>query len=1323
MASLESLSYSLETFFESSLQNQDTPMIVTSPPITIIDRIHHLELLNFKSFARLNYVGPFLSNTTIVGPNGSGKSNIIDAICFVLGISVSSLRSTHLKDLVTKSLLNKQPLTKKQLKSQNEKQEILTYVALTLNLEDGEMLEIKRTIDNSYKSQVFVNGEELPGFHYIKYLNNCNIRTNPASFLILQSETYNVIEKTPKELTDYFEKMCGSFELKEKYLELKNSLDSLQNQIKENTMTLNSMKTDRKKLRQQIQYSEEYKKLVEDLEILEQQIYGLNFLRYDLMLSHKSKEYQEKSQILEESKKSQEKERIDKQKKALHYKKKREELKKLEEKQAKKKKELSENRIELTKVSEESNYSTKLLAAKELSLKKIEEEFLLMKTNQEKLTLQESDILKDLQLCEKELEIDENNQETSGKFKKNFNEYLQFQKEAEVKLQPLKLEMQKLRNHEKKILEKLTEIKKKHENFDSLISNSNLKLKESVFNIETHQQSISEISKSQKQLTTSIDTLNKKIHNTVDKRQKLVQFKDKKESLLSEAQYLINSMLELKEKNELFYEFRTIKGFREDISSLITPLRPEYDLPLRIAFGPALDYIVVDTVEVAKNINTILREKGLQRDVLILENIPEVKNGINANLIGNNGLLAENTLSFRREIQGMESAIAFLLQGKVICETGKQAEAIKSNFSKKKANMPKEIITYDGIIIRQGVITTYGNLDRMKEGKKFSKLLDQKSMELRINKEQEIEKIRMELKKNEEEMKEFNTNQEEREVMKMEVKLQENKAKLTLAENELKGFMENKKNIEQQLKTQEDNQRKLLIEKSKLEKELNTLRVEIKENEKTFSNEQNNIYKPLYQKLKISDISEIKGKDYEQLDKIYTKKLSLTKSLESLRAELKSNKAGVLEVNLKNLKSSMENESTTYENLQKNFKKLEKSSIELNNELDSLKEEITQLQNAVNLEESEETKNLSILQVLESELSQKERELREIEVSLNQNLNKKLQLHEELKIKSIVLKLLDRPSKYEHDFSQIETKLFPTTSTARTSQRRPKIHIDYAALKIGKLLRTLVSNIDVEENKEEEKQNEEENIDEIFRVLEVNSIEKKIGEMENEVKNKSDKIEEYTSNMIQNSYSTAFNEKLDKYDVKIKDLVKAQDVLIVQDRQISADFENNKKERIEKFMGFFEEVKKLIEEIYKNLTKSDKTYDIGGSTLLYLENPADPFNGGIIYSPTPPNKRYVYDRDQLSGGEKTMAGLALLFALNLAAKTKFMIFDETDAFLDFENSQRFVDFIKDLAEKTGMQIIVVSHKKNIYESAESLIGVTYSSKFSSSQAFSLDLRN
>lgn len=84
--------------------------------------------------------------------------------------------------------------------------------------------------------------------------------------------------------------------------------------------------------------------------------------------------------------------------------------------------------------------------------------------------------------------------------------------------------------------------------------------------------------------------------------------------------------------------------------------------------------------------------------------------------------------------------------------------------------------------------------------------------------------------------------------------------------------------------------------------------------------------------------------------------------------------------------------------------------------------------------------------------------------------------------------------------------------------------------------------------------------------------------------------------------------------------------------------------------------------------------------------------------------------------------MALLFAVNMAVNSKFMIFDESDTFLDFENSQRMVEFLKEVSKSRKMQIILVSHKSNVFENSDSLVGVTFCDKYESSQGFSLDLR-
>lgn len=98
-----------------------------------------------------------------------------------------------------------------------------------------------------------------------------------------------------------------------------------------------------------------------------------------------------------------------------------------------------------------------------------------------------------------------------------------------------------------------------------------------------------------------------------------------------------------------------------------------------------------------------------------------------------------------------------------------------------------------------------------------------------------------------------------------------------------------------------------------------------------------------------------------------------------------------------------------------------------------------------------------------------------------------------------------------------------------------------------------------------------------------------------------------------------------------------------QARNATKAFEEKKRERYEKFMEAFKHISGNIEKIYKSLTKSDT--HVGGTAYLNLESTHEPYLFGIKFNAMPPGKRFR-DIEQLSGGEKTLAALALLFAIH-----------------------------------------------------------------------------
>ncbi len=129
---------------------------------------------------------------------------------------------------------------------------------------------------------------------------------------------------------------------------------------------------------------------------------------------------------------------------------------------------------------------------------------------------------------------------------------------------------------------------------------------------------------------------------------------------------------------------------------------------------------------------------------------------------------------------------------------------------------------------------------------------------------------------------------------------------------------------------------------------------------------------------------------------------------------------------------------------------------------------------------------------------------------------------------------------------------------------------------------------------------------------------------------------------------------------------------------------------------------------------------MGGTAFLSLENNEEPYMFGIKYTAMPPTKRFR-DMEQLSGGEKTVAALALLFAIHSYHPAPFFVLDEVDAALDNVNVNKVSNYIKSRAKDDQLQCIVISLKDTFYTKADALIGVYRDQSNKSSGILTLDL--
>ncbi|MDR0927286.1 MAG: chromosome segregation protein SMC [Ignavibacteria bacterium] len=168
-------------------------------------------------------------------------------------------------------------------------------------------------------------------------------------------------------------------------------------------------------------------------------------------------------------------------------------------------------------------------------------------------------------------------------------------------------------------------------------------------------------------------------------------------------------------------------------------------------------------------------------------------------------------------------------------------------------------------------------------------------------------------------------------------------------------------------------------------------------------------------------------------------------------------------------------------------------------------------------------------------------------------------------------------------------------------------------------------------------------------------------------------------------------ERLEFLERQVADLVNAEKTLRETIDEINKTAENN-------FNATFTQIRLNFQQLFRKLFNDD-----GDADIMYDEN--NPLESDINIIAKPPNKR-PNTIEQLSGGEKTLTAISLLFAIYLVKPSPFCILDEVDAPLDDANVGRFLNIVRDFSANT--QFLVVTHNKTTMAAADTLYGVTMS---------------
>jgi len=172
-----------------------------------------------------------------------------------------------------------------------------------------------------------------------------------------------------------------------------------------------------------------------------------------------------------------------------------------------------------------------------------------------------------------------------------------------------------------------------------------------------------------------------------------------------------------------------------------------------------------------------------------------------------------------------------------------------------------------------------------------------------------------------------------------------------------------------------------------------------------------------------------------------------------------------------------------------------------------------------------------------------------------------------------------------------------------------------------------------------------------------------------------------------------YREKLVRYNTESNKL-KA----ILEQRDLHRSmYDRLKKQRLHEFMDGFRKISEAVKVIYQLIT-------IQGDASLELVDSLDPFSEGISFGVRPPKKSWK-QIGNLSGGEKTLASLALVFGLHNYRPTPIYVMDEIDAALDYRNVTIISHLIKEIMENNNAQFIVISLRNNMFENCDRIVGV------------------
>ena len=1251
-------------------------------------RISRLEVFNFKSYAGKQIIGPFKDFSAVIGPNGAGKSNLMDAISFVLGVRAAHLRGHHLLDLIHRSApietesngLVSSPSGKSNTKSNTNSQGAWVSMVYELDTSDaniqgynvGDEVPFKRTIQPNGTSVYSIGTENVTKTMYDDTLLEIGIVVKARNSLVFQGDVESIAQKKPEELTKYFEQISGSDRFKREYDQLKVSSKNAE----ESVLHASNM---RKGLRNEYNQMSLQKEEAQNFEAKKKSLSDLRLHYFLWRLYHCERDIQEQQQNVDISldaidnaiEKERKANKVAKEKKKAYH--------KLHLVEQKSEKILNDARTELAAMVPQEIEKQEEMRRATLKVTTTNEKV----TERQKQFEQHQEDLKKMTQDVQDLtdQLDQLNEEERNRPKHNAMEILQQHADqyealdAEYRQATVK-EDQELQSLERILVQRQSE----KEKLDAEEKSLNEKLKRLKFDESVFDGQLVKQKENENKLNVILNTVQAKLNLFQQERQNknrrlasLQKDYDKVEKKVANAKINLRESAKTKRMTDIVESLkRLFPGVHGRIIDLCEPTRREYRMAVSVTIGSHIDSIVVDTAAIALDCIKYMREQRLgvaqfiPLDTIVVRPIAE-----KWRMLQQPYKLLLDLLNFSPIVK---MAITYVVGDCIYCNTYDEAHRLRYVM-----NHTVKVVTSNGEIIHRNANMTGGidetTTDRAKrwEEKELNEVL-QKREDIK----KELQVIQREVNSGRLKLPGALLPETEEEIM-MKIKTVETKMETSLQERKETEAKIKKNNTQINLCEKGLGELKPKIEAIKEQVTIASANVhEVKEKMREIEKK---IYSELSAIVGVENIRRLRNELYQHAQEVDAKRQTLGKRIANLNQELELR--GKRDMLMPLTQAQMEKREA-----EKKEKTVQNEVNQLSQKMSAIRGKLSELEKKNKADKEKEFfADAEAKQAIKEKskhnlrIKDLQRQLSNQEIILEQHKARKGRVEQIAALEQVALPVLSKKKSSEKsddedsssdddDSSSSDDEMDGSSGKKKKKfKAKDKRIIDFRQL--SKKDRKVVSPEDMKVKKREFKRN----------------------------------IEELKQWIEKTQPNMRALEQLKDTERKMKEANEELNQAKVRSRAVAAKFETVKKQRKDAFMNMFQRVSAVIDNVYKDLTKST-THPTGGSATLFTENDSEPYDGGIKYTAQPPSKRFR-DMDQLSGGEKTVAALALLFAIYEYRPSPFFVMDEIDAALDNVNVNKVSSYLRNKVNQpdTNFQLIVISLKHTFYGKADGLVGI------------------